>query len=155
MDFESLNPAIPRFQGCGRMHKFLPMVCASAADAESQLEHFEFLAEDQHDPRREFIGSLCAVLGKRGRIIVYNSGFESQRLGELADWFLNTRSASRTFGNASGPMAVREEARISSSVPRLVLDQVSSAGIGVRHDIRRTGVAHGVRRSRLGATNPR
>jgi hypothetical protein len=29
---------------------------------------------------------LCNVLAKRGHIVVYNAGFESQRLGELADW---------------------------------------------------------------------
>lgn len=88
MDFESLNPAIPRFQGMWPYAQ-IPFQWSvhRQLTPESQLEHFEFLAEDQHDPRREFIGSLCAVLGKRGRIIVYNSGFESQRLGELADWF--------------------------------------------------------------------
>jgi len=53
---------------------------------DAPLEHFEFLAENERDPRQEFIEALYGVLGKRGHIVVYNAGFESQRLGELADW---------------------------------------------------------------------
>jgi hypothetical protein len=53
---------------------------------DAPLEHFEFLAENERDPRQEFIEALYGVLGKRGHIVVYNVGFESQRLGELADW---------------------------------------------------------------------
>src|SRR5208337_3053130 len=51
----------------------------------TELEHHEFLATDTTDPRREFITSLCSVLGNSGSIVVY-SGFESQRLAELAAW---------------------------------------------------------------------
>jgi hypothetical protein len=49
-------------------------------------EHFEFLATDAADPRREFLASLCAALGDSGSIVVYSAGFESQRLSELAAW---------------------------------------------------------------------
>jgi predicted RecB family nuclease len=50
------------------------------------LEHFEFLAEDEEDPRPAFLDSLIDTLGKRGLIVAYNAGFESQRLGDLANW---------------------------------------------------------------------
>jgi len=49
-------------------------------------EHFEFLAADNSDRRREFISSLCGALGKSGSIVVYNAPFESQRFSELAAW---------------------------------------------------------------------
>jgi hypothetical protein len=49
-------------------------------------DHFEFLADSDEDPRQQFIELLCNVLATRGHIVVYNAGFESQRLGELADW---------------------------------------------------------------------
>jgi hypothetical protein len=52
----------------------------------AEPEHYEFLAADVSDPRREFITSLCAALGESGSIVVYSS-FESQRLSELASWF--------------------------------------------------------------------
>ncbi len=59
-------------------------MCSSQPGAEP--EHYEFLATDASDPRREFISSLCDALGESGSIVVYSS-FESQRLSELASWF--------------------------------------------------------------------
>ena len=50
------------------------------------MEHYEFLANDCNDPRPEFVKSLCQVIGKKGSVLAYNSGFESGRLGELAEW---------------------------------------------------------------------
>jgi hypothetical protein len=51
---------------------------------EARLEHFEFLATDDADPRRQFMESLCQALKGKGHIVVYNRGFESNRLSELA-----------------------------------------------------------------------
>jgi hypothetical protein len=87
MDFETVNRAIPRFAGM-RPYDQLPFqwsvhVQRSPGD---EPEHHEFLATDASDPRREFIGSLCDALGENGSIIIYNAGFESQRLSELAAW---------------------------------------------------------------------
>jgi hypothetical protein len=86
MDFESVNPAIPRFPGM-RPYDQLPFQWSVHVLGEpgAEPEHHEFLATDTIDPRREFIASLCSVLGKRGNILVY-SGFESQRLSDLAAW---------------------------------------------------------------------
>jgi predicted RecB family nuclease len=87
MDFETINPAIPRFPG---MHPYdhLPFqwsvhVQSKAAEAP---KHFDFLAMDNSDPRNAFISSLCEALGESGSIIVYNQQFESGRLWELAGW---------------------------------------------------------------------
>jgi len=86
MDFETLNPAIPRFPGM-RPYDQIPFQWSVHVLGKpgAKLEHFEFLAEDANDPRREFIASLCSVLGKSGSILVY-SAFESQRLSELVAW---------------------------------------------------------------------
>jgi hypothetical protein len=86
MDFETLNPAIPRFAGMWPYAQvpFQWSVHRQIAP-DARLEHFEFLADDEGDPRPKFIESLCPALGKRGQIVVYNAGFESQRLTELAD----------------------------------------------------------------------
>jgi predicted RecB family nuclease len=86
LDFETVNPAIPRFAG---MHPYdhLPFQWSLHVERQPDAEpdHYEFLATDVSDPRRGFINSLCAVLGNSGSIIVYSS-FESQRLSELAKW---------------------------------------------------------------------
>jgi predicted RecB family nuclease len=87
MDFESLYPAIPRYAGMWP-YSHIPFQWSVhrqlAPDA--PLEHFQFLSEDAADPRREFIDSLCGVLGRHGPIIVYNATFESERLRNLAGW---------------------------------------------------------------------
>jgi predicted RecB family nuclease len=86
MDFETVNRAIPPFRGM-RPYDQLPFQFSVHSQKEpgATLEHHEFLATDTTDPRREFITSLCSVLGKSGSIVVY-SAFESQRLAELAAW---------------------------------------------------------------------
>ena len=85
-DFESVNPAIPRFSGV-RPFDQLPFQWSVHVQRqpEAELEHYEFLATDSSDPRREFVTSLCGALGESGSIVVY-AAFESQRLSELAAW---------------------------------------------------------------------
>ncbi len=87
MDFETVNPAIPRFKGM-RPYQQITFQWSVHVLSEpgAEIEHFEYLATDTNDPRREFISSLCAVLGESGHIVVYNATFESQRLTELAAW---------------------------------------------------------------------
>ena len=87
MDFETVNWAIPRFPGM-RPYDHLPFQFSVHVQRQpgAEPEHHEFLATDASDPRREFISSLCAVLGESGSIVVYSS-FESQRLSDLASWF--------------------------------------------------------------------
>jgi predicted RecB family nuclease len=86
-DFESVNPAIPRFSGM-RPFDQLPFQWSIHVQRQPEVktEHYEFLATDGRDPRREFITSLCSALGKSGSIVIYNQQFESQRFWELAAW---------------------------------------------------------------------
>lgn len=86
IDFETVNPAIPRFAGM-RPYDQLPFQWSVHVQRQpgAEPEHHEFLAADASDPRRDFISSLCRVLGDSGSIVVYSS-FESQRLSELAAW---------------------------------------------------------------------
>lgn len=87
MDFETVNPAIPRFHGM-RPYDHLPFQWSVHLQTQPSAapEHFEFLAMDGGDPRTAFISSLCEALGGQGSIVVYNQQFESQRLWELAGW---------------------------------------------------------------------
>src|ERR1700746_695152 len=88
MDFETVNPAIPRFSGM-RPYDHLPIQWSVHVQRQpgSPTEHFDFLSPDSGDPRTAFIASLCEALGEdSGSIVVYNEQFESQRLWELAGW---------------------------------------------------------------------
>jgi Domain of unknown function(DUF2779) len=87
MDFETLNPALPRFAGI-RPYDPIPFqwsVHVRRTPA-GRTEHHAFLAGDESDPRLPFLTSLLKVLGQEGQVIVYNRRFESQRLEELAVW---------------------------------------------------------------------
>jgi predicted RecB family nuclease len=87
LDFETRNPAIPRFSAMRPFdHVCFQFSLHTQSEPGAEPEHYEFLATDGSDPRREFISSLLATLGESGSIVVYSS-FESQRLSELASWF--------------------------------------------------------------------
>jgi predicted RecB family nuclease len=87
MDFETVNPAVPRFAGM-RPYDQIPFQWSLHLQRQpgAAPEHFEFLAVDKGDPRPTFISTLCDVMGDRGSIVVYFQQFESQRLAELASW---------------------------------------------------------------------
>jgi predicted RecB family nuclease len=81
-----VNPAVPRFSGMRAYDQLCFQWSVHVQRKPSaEPEHYEFLATDASDPRREFITSLCTALTESGNIVVY-SGFESQRLAELAGW---------------------------------------------------------------------
>jgi hypothetical protein len=84
MDFETVNPALPRFVGM-KPYQQIPFQWSVHRQETpgSALTHSEFLAESQSDPRPGFCQTLCrAVVGAR-TIIVYNATFESQILAAL------------------------------------------------------------------------
>lgn len=87
LDFETINPAIPRFSGARPFdHLCFQWSVHVQREPGAELEHCEFLAQDSGDPRLAFISSLCRNVGDRGSVVVYNEGFERQRLSELAGW---------------------------------------------------------------------
>jgi predicted RecB family nuclease len=87
MDYETLNPAIPRFAGM-RPYDHIPFQWSVHVQRQpgAAPEHFKFIAADMSDPRPAFISALCDALGDHGSIVVYNQQFESQRLSEIASW---------------------------------------------------------------------
>lgn len=93
MDFETIFPAIPRHAGMGPYAHIPFQWSLHLKQAQSvTVEHFQFLAEDENDPRRDFFESLSRAIGTRGHIIAYNASFETQRLDDLARWFPEYRA---------------------------------------------------------------
>ena len=64
-DFETVNWAIPRFPGM-RPYDHVPFQWRVHVQRQpgAEPEHYEFLARDASDPRREFIASLCDCAGQ-------------------------------------------------------------------------------------------
>jgi hypothetical protein len=88
LDFETFIQAIPPYDGT-RPYQQTPFQYSlySMAHAGDQLEHKEFLAEPNMDPRREIAHRLAEQIPKEACVIAYNASFEAQRLGELAESF--------------------------------------------------------------------
>jgi len=87
MDFETLGVALPRYAGMSPYDQ-IPFQWSVHIQRKpgAELEHYEFLADDSDDPRPQFVKALCRVIGKKGSVLAYSSGFESGRLGDLAEW---------------------------------------------------------------------
>jgi hypothetical protein len=83
LDFETLNPAIPIWEGT-RPYQHIPFQWSChIQDADGLLRHEEFLAEGADDPRRALTLALLALLGTKGPILMW-SHFERDRLRDLA-----------------------------------------------------------------------
>jgi predicted RecB family nuclease len=86
MDFETLGLALPRFAGT-RPYDQLPFQWSLHIQRKqgAAVEHYEFLADNEGDPRPLFLKSLCRAIDRKGSIVVY-SNFESGCLRNLASW---------------------------------------------------------------------
>lgn len=87
MDFETVFPALPRFAKMAP-YDHIPFQWSVHRQEKpgGPMKHFEFLAENDSDPRLPFVESLCKAVAGAGNIVVYNQGFESSRLDDLARW---------------------------------------------------------------------
>ena len=88
LDFETDNPAIPRFDGL-RPYQQVPFQysCHVLRHPQDEGKHYEYLHTDTTDPRLPLIVSLLNDLSTAGSVVVYNARFEKAVLENLADAF--------------------------------------------------------------------
>jgi hypothetical protein len=88
MDFETFQPAIPLFDN-SKPYMQIPFQYSLhyLESKGTELQHFEFLAEANEDPRIPFIENLLQDVKDIGDILVYNKSFEIKRLNEIAEAF--------------------------------------------------------------------
>lgn len=85
IDFETFQPAVPLFDNSKPYQQIPFQYSIHYKEKEnSQIDHFEFLAEPDDDPRQKFIIKLLEDTANNGDIIVYNKSFEITRLKEIA-----------------------------------------------------------------------
>lgn len=94
LDFETINPAIPRYEGCGPFHH-VPFQFSVHLwpTPDAPLIHIEFLHTDATDPRPTLIPALLDACGKQGSIVAYFGRFESERIEEMANYSQAHREA--------------------------------------------------------------
>jgi hypothetical protein len=83
-DFETFNEAIPRFNG-QRPYQQMPFQYSLHIEsAEGEVEHKEFLADENNDSRLPLVEAMLNDLPKQGSIMAFNQSFEITRIKELA-----------------------------------------------------------------------
>jgi hypothetical protein len=86
LDFETYGTAIPLYDGI-KPYQQIPFQFSLHIQDKNKLIHHSFLAKGAGDPRKQFISQLKKVLGTKGSIVVYNQGFEQDKLVKLAKAF--------------------------------------------------------------------
>jgi hypothetical protein len=87
LDFETFNPAIPRFNGMSPYNQFPFQYSCHVMQDNGDIGHFGYLHLDETDPRKPLIEFLLASIAKIGSVICYSVGFEKGVLTGLADAF--------------------------------------------------------------------
>ena len=94
LDFETLNTALPPFDGVRPFAQTVFQFSLHVQDAPgARPAHFEYLPKDTADPRPALLASLLELLGDEGTILAYNAPFEKGRLQDLAEAFPRQRQA--------------------------------------------------------------
>lgn len=85
LDFETFNPVIPLYDHSRPYQQIVFQYSLHILERPgAELRHHEFLAPATGDPRIAMISQLLEDIGPDGDIVVYNQGFETGRLNEIA-----------------------------------------------------------------------
>jgi hypothetical protein len=87
LDFETVNPAIPRFEGTNPYQQCPFQYSCHIMTADGEINHTEFLQITLDDPRKEFAEHLISDLGSTGSIVSYNATFEKSVIKILANYY--------------------------------------------------------------------
>lgn len=83
LDFETMNPAVPLFQGTRPYQRISFQFSLHVQDSPgAEPRHIEYLATDDVDPRPGLLEGLKAI-GPAGTVLAFNMGFENGVLAEL------------------------------------------------------------------------
>lgn len=83
LDFETVGPAIPVWDGC-RPYDAIPVqVSVHVEQADGRLEHHEWLAEGPGDPREEMARRIIRYTAGARTILAYYSPFEKRAIRGL------------------------------------------------------------------------
>ncbi len=86
-DFETDNPAIPRFEGLSPYQQFPFQYSCHILQSNGEVTHHEYLHTDTTDPRLPVAESLLKHISDVGSVVVYSASFERRILQDLAQFF--------------------------------------------------------------------
>lgn len=86
-DFETFNPAIPRFHGLRPYDAFPFQYSCHVLAADGTVTHQDYLHETADDPRPPLVAALLSHIGPTGSVVAYHQSFEATVLKTLAATF--------------------------------------------------------------------
>lgn len=92
LDFESFPVPLPRFKGekcyTQSVFQYSIHIETSPGVCDKDKDHYEFLAKDHEDRRRELVENMIdTIKDDGGSVIVYNQSFEMGRIKEFSEFF--------------------------------------------------------------------
>lgn len=92
IDFETAAPTVPMYESTSPREVIAFQWSCHTLDNEGMLEHSDYLASGDVDPRREFVESLLRTVGSSGSVLVYSS-YEQTTLRRLTGLFPDLESS--------------------------------------------------------------
>ena len=84
LDFETVAPAVPVWEGCGPYSAVPAQFSCHVIDPQGGTRHFEWIAEGAEDPRPALTEALLEATRDIERVVTWNSSFEKQCILGLA-----------------------------------------------------------------------
>ncbi|MDH4349937.1 MAG: DUF2779 domain-containing protein [Gemmatimonadota bacterium] len=85
LDFETVQPAIPVWDGCWPWQQVPVQFSCHVLDGDGALQHHEWLAEGSGDPREPLARAMIAACAGACTVVSYWATFEKTRITELAE----------------------------------------------------------------------
>ena len=85
LDFETIQFAVPIWKGTRPYQQITFQFSLHTLSASGELEQTAFLDLSGNNPSEPFAHALIAACGQQGPVYVYNAGFETARVCELAE----------------------------------------------------------------------
>ena len=99
LDFETITFPVPIWKGTRPYQQIPFQFSAHRLSRSGSLEHEAFLDLSGSDPSLGFAEAVVEACGRRGPVFVYNAGFETARIKELAQRFPRLREALLAVNN--------------------------------------------------------
>jgi hypothetical protein len=85
LDFETINPAIPVWKGCGPYMQVPVQLSCHLVGARGATTHHQHLAEGAGDPRPALAEAVVRACAGATTVVAYNASFEKKCLQHLAE----------------------------------------------------------------------
>lgn len=87
LDFETFQQAVPQWKGVSPFMQIPFQYSLHVENKNGELKHYEFLANDDKDPRYELAKRLVEDIPTDVTVLAYNMGFEKGVIRKLAEMF--------------------------------------------------------------------